>query len=200
FSAAVSIPLLRITRAIRALSTGICSPEGGGSSSARAEEAAAGTFTPGPVSILTTIDLGIVKVLSPIAYSIRPLRSVTESTTMRVPLLSTIVSAKAGRLSTIAQQNGIIERTRQQALWHDSGKGFSFLDNEGASAVAAGGKRPALGAKRSPNTSSATPAFRNYWSRRRALSAAGESTVRSRRRLHHTFSLHRPRRPARLPE
>src|SRR5689334_3878316 len=181
--------LLRITRAIRALSTGICSPEGGGSSSAgRVEGTGLGTFAPGPVSILTTIDLGIVKVLSPIAYSIRPLRSVTESTTMRVPLLSTIVSAKAGRLSTIAQQNGIIERTRQQALWHDSGKRFSFLDNEGASAVAGSGKRLAVGAKLSPNTSLATPGSCRNWPRPRTLSTTGESAVRSRRRLHNSFS------------
>src|SRR5512146_2362505 len=69
-----------------------------------------GAVAGGPVSIRATMDFGIVKVLSPMAYSTCPFFSVTESATMRVPCFSTIVSAKAAVPSRVAQQNVIISR------------------------------------------------------------------------------------------
>ena len=63
----------------------------------------------GPFSIRTTIDLGMVSVLSPRLYSILPLRSWAESAWMRSPFLRTMVSASAGAHNTMAVQNVIID-------------------------------------------------------------------------------------------
>src|SRR6185312_5979763 len=74
------------------------------------------TLTGEPVSILATMDFGMVSVLSPMVYSTRPFRSTAESATIRVPLLRTIVSACAKGVQrrledTASAQNVIIVRT-----------------------------------------------------------------------------------------
>src|SRR6185437_7606558 len=81
------------------------------------DDGAAPELLDAPRSILTTMDLGMVSVLPPMVYSTRPFLSLAESTTMRVPLLSTMVSARtisgpATQADTIRQQNGIIVRKR----------------------------------------------------------------------------------------
>src|SRR5690349_3768693 len=95
----------------------------------------------------TTIDLGILRVLSPMVYSTRPLRSCAESAWMRSPFLSTIVSARAAAQSTAKRQNVIIDfkSKKSKRLWHVYEGCVLPESNEGTNSGGYAGKRSSFG-------------------------------------------------------
>src|SRR5579859_6889299 len=90
----------------------------------------------------TTIDLGILRVLSPMVYSTRPLRSCAESAWMRSPFLSTMVSARAAAQSRATRQNVIIDfkSKKSKRLWHVYEACVHPASNEGTNSGRCPGK------------------------------------------------------------
>src|SRR6476646_12147904 len=81
----------------------------------------------------TTIDLGMLRVLSPMVYSTRPLRSCAESDWMRSPFLSAMVSARAAAHNMAKRQNVIIDfkSKKSKRLWHVYEACLHLESNEG---------------------------------------------------------------------
>src|SRR5215831_2508079 len=91
----------------------------------------------------TTIDLGMLMVLSPMVYSTRPLRSCAESAWMRSPFFSTMVSARAAAHNMANRQNVIIDfkLKKSKRLWHVYEACPHLASNEGTNSGRCPGKR-----------------------------------------------------------
>src|SRR5689334_14679601 len=186
--AAVSTVPLWITRARRSPEPAICSWAGGLSVPAAA--AGAGAYI-GPFSMRTTIDLGMLRVLSPMVYSTRPLRSCAESAWMRSPFLSTMVSVRAAAHNMAKRQNVIIDfkSKKSKRLWHVYEACLHLESNEGTNSGSSTGNSMRGGADCGAGR------------RRRggrALSRAAQSFARRERRLPGARGFHPAGRPSHL--
>src|ERR1700704_917108 len=83
----------------------------------------------------TTMDLGMLIVLSPSVYSTRPFRSCAESAWMRSPFFNTMVSAPAPAHNIAKAQNVIIDfkTEKSKRLWHVYDACLHSESNEGTS-------------------------------------------------------------------